>query len=173
TNLLLADETKLGGPAGASAIVLAVWVVGFFVYDQLWKALEKKETAGVIVSFVLLAGMAFGLGQILVGRAMFIAIGGLLGTIMAANVWMRIWPAQRKIISATKAGTAPDAAIAARSTLRSKHNTYMSIPLVFTMISNHFPSVLGNDWNWLILMVLVVAGWAVTKLIYKKSATAA
>ena len=108
------------------------------------------------------------------GRAMYIHVGGLLGTIMAANVWMRIWPAQRKIIAGVK-GTAPapDASVVALAGLRSKHNTYMSMPLMFMMVSNHFPTLYGSDLNWVILMVLVAVGWGVTKLLYQKSATPA
>src|SRR5689334_2394761 len=102
-------ETPMNVGDGARiGISVGTLVVGFVVYDVLWKAMEKKETVGVAISFVLLAGVTFGLSQVFSGRALFIHIGGLFGTLMAANVWMRIWPAQRKIISATKAGTAPD-----------------------------------------------------------------
>src|SRR5207247_10106721 len=94
TNLLLSDETRFGGPGGATGIVIGIWIIGFLIYDQLWKALAKKEQVGVIVSFLITTAIAFGLSQMLDGRAMFIAVGGLFGTIMAANVWMRIWPAQ-------------------------------------------------------------------------------
>src|SRR5690348_15195229 len=119
------------GNGARTGISLGLLVVGFLIYDVLWKAMAKNETAGVAVSFVLLAGVTYGLSMIFSGRAVFIHIGGLFGTMMAANVWMRIWPAQRKIISAIKAGTAPDAALVATAGLRSKQNTYMSVPLVF------------------------------------------
>ena len=74
----------------------------------------------------------------------------MFGTIMAANVWMRIWPNQRKIIAAAKAGTPPPDGVAPLAGLRSKHNTYMSVPLIFFMISNHFPTVYGSDLRWII-----------------------
>ena len=57
--------------------------------------------------------------------------------------------------------------------LRSKHNTYMSVPLMFIMVSNHFPTLYGSDWNWVILMILIAIGWGVTKLLYQKAATPA
>src|SRR5262249_23290681 len=102
-----------------------------------------------------------------------IHLGAIFGTIMAGNVWMRIWPNQRKIIAATKAGTAPDAAIVSVAGLRSKHNTYMSVPLVFAMVSNHFPTIYGMDGSWILLAVLVLVGWGVTKLLYQKAASPA
>ena len=161
--------------SGASiGISTAVLVIGFAIYDVLWKRVfAKNETVGVAVSFVLLAALVFGMAQVFNGRAVWIHIGGLFGTIMAANVWMRIWPNQRKIIAATKAGTAPDAAIVALAGLRSKHNTYMSVPLVLMMVSNHFPGVYGWEHGWIIAMVLVALGWAITKWLYKKSASPA
>jgi uncharacterized membrane protein len=94
-----------------------------------------------------------------------------LGSIMAMNVWMRIWPAQRKIIQAAKGvGPAPDPSVPAMAALRSKHNTYMSVPLVFTMVSNHYPTIYGQDGSWLILAVILALGFVVAKLLYLKSA---
>jgi len=106
------------------------------------------------------------------GRALFIFAGSTFGTIMMMNVWMRIWPSQRKIIAGVK-GTAPapDAAVPALAGLRSKHNTYMSVPLIFFMISNHFPSVYGNDYAWAIALAFVAVGWGMTKRLYSISAT--
>jgi uncharacterized membrane protein len=161
-----------------SAISLGALVVGFVIYDMMWKALAKQEMAGMAISFVLTVGVAFGLMQIYSGRAVLIHIGGLFGTIMAANVWMRIWPNQKKIIAATKAGTAPDPAWAAMAGLRSKHNTYMSMPLMFLMVSNHYATVVygtSNDAIYVPLSVagFVAAGWVIAKLCFLKSATKA
>jgi uncharacterized membrane protein len=152
---------------------VGLMVVGFLIYHLLWGAMAKNETVGVAISFVLLAAVVFGLTKVFSGRAVFIHVGVLFGTIMAANVWMVIWPAQRKIIAAIKGGTAPDAAIVARAGLRSKHNTYMSVPLVFTMISNHYPTIYGNDLGWAMLLGFVAVGWGVTKLLFNKSASPA
>jgi len=181
--LLLGIVIYMGGvivPAGssigampASLIGLALMVVGFLVYDFLWKAMAKNEQAGVVVSYVLVLLVLFVMNLIFSKRAVYIHMGAIFGTIMAANVWMRIWPAQRKIIAATKAGAAPDAALAAMAGLRSKHNTYMSVPLVFTMVSNHFPTVYGADYGWITLAVLILVGWGVTKWLYQKSASPA
>jgi len=150
-------------------------VVSFFIYDALWKSpLGKNEVAAATVSFVLLAGLTFGLSQLYGGRAVYIHLGAVMGTLMAMNVWMRIWPAQRKIIAGVKGtGPAPDAAVPALAGLRSKHNTYMSVPLMFFMISNHFPTVYGNDFGWVVALVMVLVGWGLTKFFYTKSASPA
>jgi uncharacterized membrane protein len=93
---------------------------------------------------------------------------------MAANVWMRIWPGQRKIIAGVKGtAAAPDPAVPAIAGLRSKHNTYMSVPLIFMMVSNHFPTIYGSEFAWLWVAAFVAVGWIWTKLMYQKSATPA
>jgi uncharacterized membrane protein len=162
------------GDGAGMGVGLGLLVVGFLVYDVLWKSpLGKNEMAATAVSFILLALVTFGLAQIFGGRAVWIHVGALFGTIMAANVWMRIWPNQRRIITAIAGGTAPDAAIVSLAGLRSKHNTYLSVPLVLTMISNHFPTAYGHDFGWAILLVMVLLGWGGTKLLYRKATTPA
>jgi uncharacterized membrane protein len=102
---------------------------------------------------------------------MFILLGALFGTIMAMNVWMRIWPAQKKIIGGVKGTSpAPDASVAALAGLRSKHNTYMSVPLVFFMISNHYSDIFTNNFNWAIASGFVAVGWGLSKRLYVISA---
>lgn len=169
-----ASEDKAGAALGAAIVLL---FAGAALYDVLWKAMAKNEQAGVAVSAVLLIGVIALLryGFDMQPRALFIHIGALFGTTMAMNVWMRIWPSQRKIIAAIRDGQAPDAALVSLATLRSKHNTYMSVPLLFTMVSNHFPKYLAfqDDLGWVMLVVVIAVGWGVTKLIYNKSASAA
>jgi uncharacterized membrane protein len=168
--LIETDQVK----GTAIGVGLAGLVVAWVVYDLLWKQLAKNEMVGAIVSFVLIVGAAFGLDQVMSHRAVYIHIGGYLGTIMAANVWMRIWPNQRKIIAAAKAGSPPPDGAPALAALRSKHNTYMSVPLIFFMISNHFPTVTyGSDLRIVWVAVFVALGWGMAKLMYNKSGTAA
>jgi uncharacterized membrane protein len=164
-------ETQSKGVA--AGVGIASLFVAFLIYDQMWKALAKNEMVGAIVSFVLVVAYSFGLNMIMSGRSLFIHIGAMFGTIMAANVWMRIWPNQRKIIAAAKEGKPPPDGIAPLAALRSKHNTYMSVPLILFMVSNHFPTVYGNDLRWIIAPVIVAVGWGLTKLMYNKSASAA
>ena len=85
---------------------------------------------------------------------------------------MRIWPSQRKIIGGVKGtGPAAEAPVVAIAGLRSKHNTYMSVPLLFIMVSNHFPTVYGGSQSWITLMVIIAIGWFITKLLYGKAAS--
>jgi uncharacterized membrane protein len=170
--VIVPTESSLGAGA-ASAIGLAIILLGFVVYELVWNAMAKNEQAGVAVSFVLIVIVLFAMSRVFSGRATYIHLGALFGTIMAANVWMRIWPSQRKIVAAIKAGAAPDAALVALAGLRSKHNTYMSVPLAFTMVSNHFPTIYGSEYGWAILAILVLIGWGATKLLYNKAASPA
>lgn len=164
---------------GTTAVLIAAVVVigGAFVYDVVWKALAKNEQVGVIVSYLVVLGIMAALQyQFLVtARALYIHVGAMFGTTMAFNVWFRIWPAQRQIIAAVKEGKAPDAALPALAGLRSKHNTYMSVPLMFTMVSSHFTTFLGFQGNlgWVLLAAVIPVGWVATKLVYKKAADTA
>ena len=170
----MVDMDSTWSPMAASGLVFGVWIIGFLVYDVMWKTpLKNMPLGGTIASLILLAVVARWLGTIITGRALFISIGALLGTSMAANVWMRIWPAQKKIIAAVAAGEAPDGQKVALATLRSKHNTYMSVPLLFIMVSNHYPTMYGdaNGWAWVTGMIAV--GFVLTWLMYVKSGSAA
>jgi uncharacterized membrane protein len=146
---------------------LGLLIVSWVVYDLMVQSpLGKNELLFAAISYVLVVGVTFVLAHFFSGRAVYIHVGAMFGTIMAANVWMRILPAQRRMIAATKEGRTPDANLAARAKLRSKHNTFMVVPLVFTMISNHFPSTTyGDKYNWAILSILVLLGWGAAKLI--------
>lgn len=153
------------------AIVLVNLAVGFVVYNYIMKAVANK-TVGATICLVLAAFgyLFFEYVGGFSGRSLYIHLGITFGTIMALNVWMVIWPAQQKIIMATKEGTAPDATLVANAGLRSRHNTFLSVPLIFTMISNHYPTMYGNEYRDLCLLGVVVVGFAVTRWIYGKSA---
>jgi uncharacterized membrane protein len=142
-------------------------LVGGFVYDVLVRTpLAKNEKAFAAVAYALVVGAAYLATRVLSGRAAFLHLGAMFGTIMVANVWMHILPAQRRMIAAAREGRTPDARDAALAKLRSKHNTFMAVPVVFTMISNHYPvSTYGHQYNWLILSALVLAGWVAAKII--------
>lgn len=146
---------------------LGLLVVAWIIYDLLVQSpLGKNEKAFAVVSYALIVVAAYAATHVLSGRAAYIHIGAMFGTIMVANVWMRILPAQRRMIAAAGEGKTPDAALAARAKLRSKHNTFMAVPVVFTMIGNHYPvSTYGHEYNWVILCVLILVGWGAAKLI--------
>jgi uncharacterized membrane protein len=148
-------------------IGLAVLAGGWIVYDlALRSPLGRSEAVFAVFSVTVIAGLAWGLTRIFSGRAAYIHVGALLGTIMTANVWFRILPSQRKMIAVAAAGEAFDAALGAQAKLRSKHNTFMAVPVVFIMISNHFPvATYGSQYNWEVLVALVLVGWAAAKVI--------
>ena len=146
-------------PVAAIGIGIGFIVVGWLVYDALWQSpLAKNVWLAAAISFALFVGVSYGVTQLFSGRGAFIHVGVVLGTLMAANVWVRIIPAQQQLVAATKAGTPPDARLAANAKWRSLHNNYMTLPVVFIMISNHFPSTFGHAFNWAILVVLFLVG---------------
>jgi uncharacterized membrane protein len=102
------------------------------------------------------------------GRAAYLHVGAMLGTLMMLNVWMRILPAQRKMVAALTEGKEPDLKLGEQAKKRSKQNTFMAVPVVFIMISNHYPvTSYGDEWNWIILSGLILAGWGAAKVIRK------
>jgi len=151
----------------AIGIGIGVIVLGGVTYDVMMKTpLARNEWLFAAVAYALIVGLVYGLCQLLSARAAYIHVGAVFGTIMAANVWMHILPAQRRMIAALKEGKQPDQRFAAQAKLRSKQNTFMAVPVVFIMISNHFPGVTyGDRFNWLILSGLILLGWIAAKFI--------
>jgi uncharacterized membrane protein len=154
-------------PGLAIACGIALLVVGWLAYDLFWMSpLGQRPVAGAAISFVALVALAYFLSRLFNGRAAYIHLGAMMGTIMALNVWMRILPAQKKLVAAMARGEAPDQELADRAKDRSKHNTFIVLPVVMTMISNHFPTATyGSDWNWAIFGVLTLAGWGAAKIV--------
>src|SRR5262249_44637800 len=147
--------------ATAIAIGVGTLIAGWFVYDMLWRSpLGKNTPLAFAISFLLLVGISYGLTHVLSGRAAYIHVGALLGTLMTAHVWFYVVPSQRELVAATRAGKAQDPALSDRAKQRSIHNNYMTFPVLFIMVSNHFPSTYGDTLNWLILAVLMVGGAA-------------
>ncbi len=151
----------------AIAAGVGLLIVAWVVYDLLMLSpLGKNEKLFAAIGYVFVVAIAYGLTHVFSGRAAYIHVGAMFGTIMAANVWMRILPAQKKMIAAITEGKKPDDALATQAKLRSKQNTFMAVPVVFLMISNHYPGVAyGDRYNWVILSLLVLIGWIAAKFI--------
>jgi uncharacterized membrane protein len=150
----------------AVAIGIGVILACGFVYDVLMQTpLARNEKTFAAVAYVLIVAVAYGLTNVFSARAAYIHVGAIFGTIMAANVWMHILPAQKKMIAALNEGRKPDDRLSAQAKLRSKQNTFMAVPVVFLMISNHFPGTYGDRFNWIILSILVLLGWIAAKFI--------
>ena len=159
----VADISKSAGMAiGVGALLL-----GWLIYDLAVRSPISRSSASFLAfAFVATAAVSRGLLHVFSGRAAFIHMGAIFGTIMTVNVWLRILPAQRKMIAAAAAGTKFDSGLGAQAKLRSKHNTFMAVPTVFLMLSNHYPvATFGNRYNWYVLMGLVVIGWIAAKVI--------
>jgi uncharacterized membrane protein len=151
----------------AVAVGVGTLVGGWIVYDlMMLSPLRKNEQVFAVIAFAMIVGLTYALTRTFSGRAAYIHVGAIFGTIMAANVWMRILPAQKKMIAAINEGRKPDDALSAQAKLRSKQNTFMAVPVVFIMISNHFPGVTyGERHNWAVLSVLILVGWLAAKFI--------
>src|SRR5260370_29369866 len=159
---LLDPGTAQIGRGTAIALGIALLVFGWLIYDWLWRSpLARQRGVAAGISLALLTGVAIVLCRLLSGRAAYMHVGSLLGTIMVANVWMRILPAQQQMLDATRAGRPADFALGERAKQRSVHNSYMTFPLLFIMLSNHYPATYASPANWLILLLLFVAGAAV------------
>jgi len=142
-------------PAAAVAIGFGSLIVGWFVYDLLCDSpLGKTPALLGLVLFVLVIAACWGYSQIFSGRAAYIHTGALIGTIMVGNVFRIIMPAQRALVKAIEESRTPDPILPAKGLLRSRHNNYFTLPVLFIMISNHFPSTYGSQYNWLILAAL-------------------
>ena len=139
-------------------------LIGSWVfYDQLWETKFTKTTPviGHIITLIWFAGVAYLLCNTLSGRAAYIHIGGMLGTWMTANVFLRIIPRQVLMVEASKNGQPVNQEWGKNAKNRSTHNTYFTLPVIFIMLSNHFPSTYGNKHNWLILLAMSAAGAAI------------
>jgi len=164
----IAFEGGVANWTNGALVMVVLTFAGVHIYDLLYKKLKNPQvgfvlgvlaSAGMLYAYQHWAGFSF--------RGYAIHLGTFFGTCMAFNVWFRIWPAQKKIITAIKNGEKPDADLTALAGLRSKHNTYMSVPLVFLMIAQH------ATWaaSWMHLSAIVLVGWLVCFWLYKKAKT--
>ena len=151
----VADITLQQAVMLSLGLVVGCWLL----YDFVWQTIGKKsESVGTALSLVGLVGLSYGLTQVFSGRAAFIHFGAILGTIMVANVWVRILPGQQKMLDDAMAGRTPDYSQGKFAKVRSVHNSYMTFPVLFMMISNHFPRTFGNEYNWIVALLLFIFG---------------
>ncbi|HTT09381.1 MAG TPA: urate hydroxylase PuuD [Burkholderiaceae bacterium] len=157
-NAYLIDRSVLDIAAPAAiAISAGSLVVGWLVYDTLCRAI-KNEMALALVVYVLVVAAAYGYAHVFGARAAYIHTGALMGTIMVWNVFFHIIPGQKKMVEEIRAGKEPDPRPGIIGKQRSVHNTYFTLPVLFIMISNHYPMTYGNRYGWLILAVFILAG---------------
>jgi uncharacterized membrane protein len=143
----------------ASAIGLAALAGGWIFYDALCRSpLASNEGALAAVLFVFIVGLSYGFQQIFSGRGALVHVGAVMATIMTANVFFIIIPGQKKIIAALTSGRTPDPALGKRAKIRSTHNNYLTLPVVFLMLSNHYPLFYGTPLIWAVVALVLVAG---------------
>ena len=145
-------------PPAAIAISVASLAGGWFVYDGLCRLLEGKENVLAALVFVFIMACAWALFHVFSARAAYIHAGAIIGTIMVANVFFHIIPGQKRMVADIRAGRDPDPRPGIIGKQRSVHNTYFTLPVLFVMISNHYPMTYSHPQGWLVLGVIMLAG---------------
>lgn len=159
-DVYLVDPSVAGiGPGTAVAIGLGTLLGSWLVYDLLCKSpLTRTPVLFSTLTFAFAVGLAWGLTSVFSSRGAYIHVGATLGTLMAANVFRVIIPSQREMVDAMSAGREPDAAQGKQAALRSLHNNYMTLPVLFIMVSSHYPMTYGHNANWIVLAALALIG---------------
>lgn len=151
-------------PGTAVAISAASLPLAFLAYDLAWRTrIGQSPGVATALTIAILVGASAVFFKFFSGRAAYMHVGVLIGTLMTGNVWFVILPSQRELIAATKEGREQDPAIGYQAKQRSVHNNYFTFPLLFIMLSGHFPSTYGHPQSWLVLLVLA-AGSAFIRL---------
>jgi uncharacterized membrane protein len=155
--LLVDPDADSLGPGAAVLVSVALVVAGWVVYDLL-NRVRVPDAAFAAIGAGLLLALCWLVAQLFTGRGAYMQIGVMLGTIMAANVFFVIIPAQKQMVAAKLAGQAPDAQLGLGAKRRSVHNNYLTLPVVFAMLSPHFPFTYAHPYNWLLLYVIFAGG---------------
>jgi uncharacterized membrane protein len=146
-------------PSVAISISVGSLFSAWIIYDALWKTFgERNPRVATLLSVLMLFASIFAFAQVFSGRAAYMQTGVMIGTLMTGNVWMVIMPSQKELIDATKSGREQDPIYSLRAKQRSIHNNYFTFPLLFIMISNHFPGATTHPMNWVILIAVMVGG---------------
>ena len=159
-DLFLIDKHVLDVPAWAGILIsLGSIIAGWLIYDQLCKSPISQWTGGLMLAlFAVLTAAAYGYTLLFSGRAAMLHMGAFTATIMAANVAMIIIPNQRIVVADLKAGRVPDAKYGKIAKQRSLHNNYLTLPVIFFMLSSHYPLAFATHWNWLIASLIFLEG---------------
>jgi uncharacterized membrane protein len=159
-DLFLVDRAVMDIPAWAAIVIsLASLSVGWLLYDNLCKSkLAESPTTLMVILFVILVVMAWGYTHVFTGRAALLHLGAFTATIMSANVFLVIIPNQEIVVADLKAGRTPDPKYGKIAKLRSTHNNYLTLPVLFLMLSNHYPLAFATEYNWIIASLVFLMG---------------
>jgi uncharacterized membrane protein len=150
------------GASAAVTLSLVTLAGGWLAYDAMCRSsLGNDDTRLALIGFVFLIALAWGFTQLFSGRGAFIQLGALIGTMMVANVFVVIIPNQKKVVAALLAGKGPDPALGTAAKQRSVHNNYLTLPVVFLMLGNHYPLFFATRYNWLIFAIVLVMGFLI------------
>ncbi|MEM1343807.1 MAG: urate hydroxylase PuuD [Pseudomonadota bacterium] len=159
-DLYLIDPNKLDvTPLQAAGLSMASLALGWLAYDGLCKsALGRDPTRLMLVLYVILVALGWAYTQVFTGRAALLHLGALTATIMSANVFFIIIPNQKIVVADLKAGRTPDPKYGVIAKQRSTHNNYLTLPVLFLMLSNHYPLAFATEWNWVIAALVFLMG---------------
>jgi uncharacterized membrane protein len=159
-DLYLVDANVLDIPAWQAILIsVASLALGWVLYDSLCKSgIGQDSTLLMIVLFMILVAMSWGYTRVFSGRAALLHLGAFTATIMTANVFLIIMPNQRIVVADLIAGRVPDAKYGKVAKQRSTHNNYLTLPVIFLMLSNHYPLAFASEWNWLIAALVFLMG---------------
>lgn len=159
TTFLVDSRVRALDPFAAIGIGVGTLALGWLVYHYTMKSpLGKKPVPLAVLGFAFFTAVAYGLTTTFGSRAAYIHVGALIGTIMAANVFFVIIPNQRVMVDAMVKGDAPDPDKGIEGAQRSRHNNYFTLPVLFIMVSNHYPFTFGHEWNWAMLAAIALVG---------------
>jgi uncharacterized membrane protein len=158
-------------PTAAIAISVATLVAGWLIYDLICRSpVGERPVLLSAVVFALIVAASYALSQVFSGRGAFIHVGSLVGTIMAANVFLVIIPNQKKMVAQLIAGQEPDPKYGAIGKQRSVHNNYLTLPVLLMMVSNHYPMLYSHPYSWLVVALIIVVGGLIRHLINRHDA---
>ncbi|MAY34203.1 MAG: cysteine desulfurase, partial [Rhodovulum sp.] len=159
-DLYLVDPSVLDLPIWAAILIsLGSLSIGWLIYDALCKSpIGNDNTRLMVLLYIVLVAMAWGYTQVFSGRAALLHLGAFTATIMSANVFLIIIPNQKVVVADLRAGRAPDPKYGKIAKQRSTHNNYLTLPVLFLMLSNHYPLAFASDYNWLIASLVFLMG---------------
>ncbi len=162
-DLYLIDRSVLAlSPLKAVIISVGGLALGWVIYDQLCRSrLARSDLALALTGFAFLIVLSYGFNHIFSGRGAFMQMGALIGTMMVANVFLVIMPNQRIVVAALLRGEKPDPRLGAIAKQRSLHNNYLTLPVVFVMIGNHYPLAFATSYSWAILALVIILGTSI------------
>lgn len=157
-SLLIDPAVRQMSQSAAIGLSLTAMAGSWFVYDLIWhpRGIRSKAVSNLL-SVLFFSALIYGLTRVFSGRGAFILVGAIFGTLMVLNVWIRILPGQAKMLREAQAGDIPDYSVSLKSKTRSVHNTYFIFPVLFIMLSNHYPTLYNHPQNCLLLIILGVS----------------